>query len=69
MQFQKRNVSYKNLMKQTTKRSKVEEQGLVLSELGQNNREWGDKLKTSAIINITMVRRLNKSCRNNNLVV
>ncbi len=41
----------------------------MLSELGQDNREWGDKLKTHVIINIAMARGLNKSYTNNNLVV
>lgn len=50
-----------NLMKQTTKRNKIEEQGLVLSELKQDNRKWGDKLKINVIIRITMVGGLNKS--------
>jgi hypothetical protein len=48
-------------MKQTTKRNKIEEQGLVLSELKQDNRKWGDKLKINVIIRITMVGGLNKS--------
>ncbi len=69
MQFLKRNVSCNNLMKQTTKRNKLKEQGLVLSELGQNNKEWGDNLKTNVIINIAMARRLNKSYKNNSLMV
>jgi hypothetical protein len=56
-------------MKQTTKRNKLEEQGLVLSELGQNIKEWGDKLKTNVIISIAMARRLNKSYKNNSLMV
>jgi hypothetical protein len=56
-------------MKQTTKRNKMEEQGLMFSELRQDNRKWGDKLKTNAIINIAMVGGLNKSCTNNNLIV
>ncbi len=38
MQFQKGNAGCNNLMKQTTKRSKLDEQGLVFNELGQNNR-------------------------------
>jgi hypothetical protein len=58
-----------NLVKETTKRSKLEEQGLVLNELRQDNKKWGDKLKTNAIINITMARGLNKSYKNNSLVV
>jgi hypothetical protein len=33
-------------MKQTTKKNKLEEHGLVLNELRKNNKEWGDKLKT-----------------------
>ncbi len=41
----------------------------MLSELGQNNRKWGDKLKTNVIISTTMVGGLNKSYMNNNLVV
>jgi hypothetical protein len=57
------------MVKKTTKRSKLEEQGLVLSELGQDKREWGDKLKSNAIINITIAKGLNKSYRINNLVV
>ncbi len=58
-----------NLMKQTTTSNKLEEQGLVLNELGQDNREWGDKFKTNVIISTTIARGLNKSCRNNNLMV
>jgi hypothetical protein len=60
---------YNNLVKQIIKRSMLEEQGLVLNELGQNNKKWGDKLKTNAIININMARGLNKSYRNNSLMV
>jgi hypothetical protein len=33
----------------------------MFNELGQDNRKWEDKLKTNAIVNITMVGRLNKS--------
>jgi hypothetical protein len=58
-----------NLVKQAIERSKLEEQGLVFNELGQDNKEWGYKLKTNAIINITMARGLNKSYKNNSLVV
>jgi hypothetical protein len=56
-------------MKQTTKSSKLEEQGLMFNELGKDNQEWGDKFKINVIINIAMVGGLNKSCRNNSLVV
>ncbi len=41
----------------------------MLSELGQYNAKWGDKIKTIAIIRTTMARGLNKSYKNNNLVV
>lgn len=41
----------------------------MLSELGQDNREWGDKFKTHAIINIAMVGGLNKSYGNSSLLV
>jgi hypothetical protein len=58
-----------NVVKQMTKKSKLEEQFLVFNELVQDNKEWGDKFKTTAIINITIARGLNKSSRNNNLMV
>ncbi len=41
----------------------------MFSELGQDNRKWGDKFKTHTIINITMVGGLNKSCKNTSLMV
>ncbi len=36
---------YNNTMKQTTRMSKLEEQGLMLGELEQNNKEGGISLK------------------------
>jgi hypothetical protein len=41
----------------------------MFSELRQDNRKWGDKLKINAIISTTMAGGLNKSFRNNNLMV
>jgi hypothetical protein len=38
-------------------------------KLRQDNKNWGDKLKINAIINIAIVGRLNKSYRNNSLMV
>jgi hypothetical protein len=56
-------------MNQTIKRSKREEHGLVFSELEYDIKQQGDKLKIDVIIIITMVKRLSRSFRNNNLVV
>jgi len=41
----------------------------VFSELEQDNKKWGDKLKTNAIISIAMAGGLNKSYKNNSLMV
>jgi hypothetical protein len=56
-------------MNQTIKRSKRGEHYLVFSELEYDIKQQGDKLKIDVIIITTMVRRMRKSFRNNNLVV
>jgi hypothetical protein len=53
-------------MKQTIKRSKKEERGLMLGDLKHDNTIIGGKFKTYEIIITVGAKSLNKNFRNNN---